>query len=51
VPIVTPGVVRIASLTLVASLSRKTSCVSTVTLRAVLTIGSGNFGEASRLAL
>jgi hypothetical protein len=48
---VIPGVVRKASLRLVASLSRNTSCVSTVMLRGVLTIGSGNFGDASRLAL
>jgi hypothetical protein len=34
-----------------ASLSRNTSYVSTVMLRGVLTIGLGNFGEASRLAL
>jgi hypothetical protein len=48
---VMPGVVRKASLSVVASLSPKTSCVSTVTLRGVLTIGSGNFDEASRSAL
>ena len=51
VPMVTPGVVRPTSFRLVASLSRNTSCVSTVTLRGVLAIGSLNLPNSRRFAL